>query len=326
MTRHSPIHSEGTGRAARVDSPRRAHAAFTLVELSVSIGIIAILISISGFAFTRIAEGNVLAQAENAVLVYARLARSYAMANQIETMMVVNPFNGRFEIWHVSPPAASGTWNPLSDGTGARPTDGYRFAPILDSGARLPVDADGKPMAVVHPIDFADLSTIAAPQPALSYRPLSTDPDDRNIDNLAWAAFCFDANGRLIIRTRRIATRTYTRRNGAQRPADAPGTPPDARVGPNRLIDETPDIAADPNYPTLPRGTVNVNDTPITSTRGFIISDLTRVRTVAPAYDRDPQKLVDDWLIQTLPGRTYARFARKVVLNRITGQDLVNAS
>jgi len=283
-----------------------ARRGFTLVELSLSIAIISVLITISAFAFRKIAEGNVLAQAENAVLVYAKIARAYAVANQIETMMVVNPFNGRFEIWHLNPPAQGGGWSPQSNPNGVQPNhDGYRFAPVFDAGARLPLDGAGRPMAAVHPIDFDEPT----------YRPTNSGNVDQDIDNLTWAAFCFDPYGRLVIRTRRIATRTYTRRDGTARPASER----------NRLIDETPDMSVF-HRPSPDDHMVDATDSPITSTPGFVISDATRLRQVVPDFDRDPGRLVNGWLRLTVPGAPYANFARKIVLNRFTGQALIQGA
>src|SRR5262245_57557324 len=109
--------------------PHASARAFTLVELATVMVIIAILLSLSGLAFRKVTEGNVLAQARNMVVTYARTARAYAIANRIETMMVVNPFNGRFEIWYLHANADGGLSDPLS----VTVPDGYRFAPVFDS-------------------------------------------------------------------------------------------------------------------------------------------------------------------------------------------------
>lgn len=280
--------------------PRRA---FTLVEMLIVIAIISTLMSISTYAFSKARETNVLAQARNAVLTYAKLARSYAIANQIETMMVVNPFNGRFEIWHLNPPPGGGPWDPLSSGTAIPFTDGYACAPVLDSGARLPVDANGRPLAVVHPIDFGDDET----------RPYLTD-NDQNFDNNTWAAFCFDKTGKLVVRTRRIATRTYTLRDGTTRNA----------ADRNRLIDESPDFTVFDVPPfVMVRGGASP-DTPITSTLGFVISEGPKMRQVLGPRPTSLD-IVNNWLIQTRPGGRYADFADTVLLNRYTGDDLVGA-
>jgi prepilin-type N-terminal cleavage/methylation domain-containing protein len=289
----------------------RARAAFTLIELLVCIVIIGIMMSISSMIFRKVMDAGVLAQAHNAVITYAKMARSYAMANNIETMMVVNPFNGRFEIWHLNPPPGGGTFDPLSGGTITPQVNGYAFAPVLDSSARLPLGAGGVPAVAVNPIDYDD--------PV--YRPAGTsDPQERNLDNLAWAAFCFDPDGQLVIRTRRIATRTYTMRDGT------PRTPDTTR---NRLIDESPDLQldmvsspSDPNFFPL----VTSNDSPITSTRGFVLSDFTRMRpalTGLAGTVPTPDELLNKWLRLTRDGQPFSSFALKVILNRYSGEEVL---
>ncbi len=267
----------------------------------VSLIIVVILLSLSALAFRRITESNVLAQAKNAVLNYAKIARSYAIANRIETMMVVNPFNGRFEMWHLNPPADGGSFDELSAGTAPPFTDGYAFAPVLDSGARLPLDGSGRPLAAVHPIDYGDDSL----------RPFISDTD-QNMDNMTWAAMCFDASGELVIRTRRIATRTYTLRDGSLRP----------QAERNRLLDESPDLstlAVGPMVHGDPAG-----DTPITSTRGFVISDAAKMRAIL-GDTVSTGELVNNWLLQTRPGGLFHDFADTVVLNRFSGSELLES-
>jgi prepilin-type N-terminal cleavage/methylation domain-containing protein len=279
--------------------------AFTLIEMLVSIAIIAVLVTISGLAFRKIAESNVLAQSKNAVLTYAKIARGYAVANHVETMMVVNPFNGRFEIWHANPAPFGGSWDPLSE---VPLTDGYAYAPVLDSGARLPTDARGRPLAAVHPIDYAEVPIT---------RPTAADGAERNIDNLTWAAFCFDKNGELVTRTRRIATRTYTRRDGTARPL------PNAAGGRNRLIDESPDQSVLTNPPGLMVTNGADGDTAITSARGFVISDAARMRHVLGSDTIiDPTLLINSWLLKTRPSQPYVDFADTIVLNRFSGHEL----
>lgn len=275
--------------------------AFTLIETIVTVGIISLLLGLSAYTFTRVRESNTLAQARNAVLTYAKIARSYAIANHVETMMVVNPFNGRFEIWYLNPPSGGGPFDPLSSGTLPPFTDGYAFAPVLDSGARLPVDGRGQPLATVNPIDFDDNDR----RPYLIH-------NDPNLDNLTWSAFCFDKSGKLVIRTRRIATRTYTQRDGTLRGVNDR----------NRLIDETPDLSVFFLGPMV-MGGVN-GDTPITSTVGFVISEAPKMRQ---ALGPNPltHELVNDWLMRTRPGGRYSDFASTVVLNRFSGAELVGA-
>ncbi len=277
--------------ASGTGNPRRRRTAFTLVELLVVLAIIAILLTISGLTWRRFSESSVLAQARNAVLTYAEVARSYAVAHRIETMMLVNPRNGRFEIWHLNPPAQGGPWDPLSE---THP-DGYVFAPVLDTSARLPLDSNGEPAAVVCPIDYEQ-------------RPGSSSDMERDMDAFRWPAFCFDQDGQLVIRTRRVATRTYYYPNGAPRP------------NPNRLRNGSPDRSL-----LLSGGLVMggaTGDTPITSTRGFVISDFAKMKTVIDTRTVTSQELVDNWLMLTRPGERYAGFASTVVMSRFSGGQL----
>ncbi len=280
---------------------RRTHRArgFTLIEWMVTIAIISIIAGMGAFAFRGMQEGAALAQAKNAVLTYAAAARTYAVANHIETMFVVNPYSGRFEIWYLNPPPNGGPWDPYSGGNAAQPelADGYAYAPhVLDVKAGLPVDGNDRPLAVVHPIDYNDPT----------YRPLNADAEERNIDNLTWAAFCFDENGKLVTRTRRIATRSYHFRNGRFRP----------NAMRNRLQDETPDLEILKTGPL-----VTDLDTPITSTRGFVISEFSKMKLVT-GISPTPFELVDQWLIETRTGGNYVDFARTVVMDRFSGQAL----
>src|SRR5258708_5404796 len=144
-------------------------------------------------------------------------------------MMVATPFTGRFELWPLNPTTDGGPFDPLS----ASLPDGYAYPPIFDTGARLPIDGNGLPVAAVHPIDYDEPDLL---HPRQNYRRTTTDANGRNIDNLTWAAFCFDENGRLVTRTRRIATRTYFLRDGTQR----------AAAERNRLPDESPDLTKTP--------------------------------------------------------------------------------
>ncbi len=123
---------------------RTGRSAFTLIELMVVISIIAVLAAITTLVFRSATDGALLAQSHNTLVSYARLARSYAIANQIETLMVVNPHNGRIEFWYANAPASGGTWDPTSrfDPTAAVSpafnneawADGYAFANVFDSG------------------------------------------------------------------------------------------------------------------------------------------------------------------------------------------------
>lgn len=279
-----------------------ASRGFTLVEMMLAIAIVGVLLTISSLGFRRMTETNALAQASNAVITYAKIARSYAMANHVETMMVVNPFNGRFELWHLNQPLSGGSFDPISAGTIPPFTDGYTYAPVFDSGARLPLDGDGRPLAAVHPIDYSDFP-ISRPQVA--------DAGERNLDNLTWAAICFDDAGELVIRTRRIATRTFYFRDGTTR----------AATDRNRLNDETPDLALLGVAPfVMVMGGPN-GDTPITSSRGLVISDGTKMRQVLGG-SYDPGELVTEWLLKTRTGEPYAGFAETILFNRYSGQEM----
>jgi hypothetical protein len=274
-----------------------------LAEVLIGVVIITVLMSISGLAFRRLTESTILAQSRNAVLTYAQVARSYAVANHLETMLVFNPHNGRFEMWYLNPPAQGGSWDPQSsgdpDGTATdwlERTDGYMFAPVLNSSASLPLDGRGRPAALVSPIDYGE--SVYRPAP-------SSDPGGRYMDNLTWAALCFDEDGHLVVRTRRIATRLYHLPNGAPNP------------NANRLVDETPDLTRVP----LVVGGAN-GDTPITSTRGLVISDYAKLRSVLSEANASPRDLVQGWLRLTRPGQRYANHAVTVVLNRFSGHRL----
>lgn len=282
--------------ASSVTLPRCApkrRGGFSLAELLISILIVSILLGLSAYAFQRTVRSNILAQARNNLLTYVKVARAYAMANNIETMLVVNPFNGRFEIWHLNPPTDGGLFDPLSSGLNPPQTDGYAFANVLDPSARMPLNARGVPAAMVNPIDYDD--------PV--YRPTVDDPQERNLDNLTWTAICFAADGQLVVRTRRIATRTYTLRDGT------PRLPISSR---NRLLDETPDLSL--------AVIVTGDDTPITSTRGVVVSEFAPMNESLRGAALNPLNLINRWLLQTRPGRPYAAFSTTVVFNRFTGQ------
>ncbi len=276
---------------------RRARG-FTLLELALVMAIVSLLLTLSAFTFRGVRDTSTLAQSKNMILAAVAITRNYAVANHIETMLVVNPYNGRFEVWHLNPPAQGGAWDPFSGGVTPPFTDGYAFAPIMDPAAGLPLDGNRKPLAAVFPVDYDD--------PA--YRPLAnTEP---NVDNLIWTAFCFDENGRLVTRTRRIATRSYRYRDGSLRPA----------AQRNRVQSESPDLTPRDAFPPQPM--VTFADTAITSTRGFVVCDWTRAQAVVGAAPT-PVELVAGLLRETRPGRRLSNIAETVLLDRFSGQQLV---
>jgi prepilin-type N-terminal cleavage/methylation domain-containing protein len=294
--RHLGFQGSRDGSAA--NSRRHPRRAFTLVEMLVAASIILLVAALSAMTVRGLMNSGVLAEARNAVLTYAQVARTYAVANHIETMLVVNPNNGRFEIWHVNPPVQGGAWSPLSetDTAGVPHPDGYAFAPVLGPAACLPLNG-GEPTVLVSPIDYSS-----------NARPVSGSLGvEPYIDNFKWAAFCFDEHGQLVIRTRRIATRTKLYSDGTPRPANLV----------NRLSDGTPDASL---RPLVIDGTDG--DTPITSTSGMILSDFTKMKTVLDVTTVDAPGLVSTWLDMTRPGGRYANFAVTIALNRNSGDQL----
>ncbi|MFQ5424851.1 MAG: Tfp pilus assembly protein FimT/FimU [Phycisphaerae bacterium] len=305
----------GSARPTRVE----VHG-FTLIELIVVVSIIAVILGVVTLAFRSATDSSILSLARNTLVNTAKLARSYAIANEIETMMVVNPYSGQIELWHANPPAQGGEWDPLSDTLG----DGYAFAPVFDSGARLPVDGSGRPRVAVHPIDY-DFRLGFSVDPLGN--PSTNTAAERDMDNLTWTALCFDASGRLVTRTRRIATRSrsYLFRDGINQRSD-----------PNRLPDGQPDLAIltdpDPSVSNVLVHGGNPGDTPITSAVGFVISDARRMRDRL-GVNPTPQNLVDDWLRHTVPPEddlfpdlNVAGFADTIILNRFSAQELAEAS
>jgi len=321
-----------TMKPARHHSVSRRRGGFTLIELMVVISIIAVLSVIATLVFRSATDGALLAQSHNTIVSYARLARSYAIANQIETMMVVNPHNGRIELWHANAPVSGGTWDPTSryDPTQGftltnNPawTDGYAFANVFDSGAQLAVDGSGKPRVAVHPIDFYDFVNNQ-----ITRGTSGTATAEQNIDNLTWAALCFDPSGNLVTRTRRIATRSYFLRDGTLR-SDTGGVPnrlPDGQVDQTVLTNQS----LNANFRHIVMGGVQ-GDSPITSTQGFVISDADRMRRLL-GDNPAPADIVNEWLRRTLAPRagidtaadisaSVAEFADIIVFNRFSGQE-----
>lgn len=286
------------------------HRGFTLLELAISAIIISILLVTGTFVFKSVRRDSSMAQARNAVLSYAAVARSYAIANQIETMLVVNPFNGRFEIWHINPPVNGGLWDPYSATPGL--TDGYAFAPILDDGARLPVDGDGEPLVYVHPIDYEE-------------RP-HVDGIQQDYDNMIWTAFCFDESGMLVVRSRRIATRTAVRLDGAltmNPTVNRVSSVADTSIKQSQM----PDLRMlDPTLTASPLALVTDEDSLITSTQGFVLSDRRALEAaIGKSFTVNQLRgnmVAGDigWLMKTRYTEKYRGFSEEVLLDRYSAE------
>jgi prepilin-type N-terminal cleavage/methylation domain-containing protein len=288
----------------------RTKRGFTLLELAISVAIISVLLVTGSFAFKSAQRNSSMARARNAVLSYAAVARSYAISNQIETMLVVNPYNGQFEIWHLNPPANGGPWDPYSSGTTPGTTDGYAFAPVLDGGARLPVDGNGEPLVYVNPIDYQERALVAGTQ--------------QEYDNLIWTAFCFDEMGTLVIRSRRIATRTGVKLDGTltsfsfiNRIRSNSDTSVNQSQSPDlRLLDST-----------LTPGTlamVTVDDSLITSARGFVLSERRALESeIGRSFTASQLAGAGGWLQQTRYGQKYRHFSEEVLLDRYSAEAVI---
>lgn len=297
----------------RITTFRLSHSTrrgFTLLELMIGIVIVSVLLAVGSVSFRAFQRDGAMALARNAIMTYASQARSYAIANQIETMLVINPYNGRFEMWHLNPPRHGGVWNPYSNSPTGPNTDGYAFAPVLDDSARLPVDGNGNPLVVVNPLDYEERSQNNTLQ---------------DFDNLMWTALCFDESGKLVTRVRRIATRTATFLDG---------TPNTSVASVNRIgligDDSKPHT---PNLKMIDDGLalVTVEDSLIKSTRGFVISDRRAMenvigRSFTPAQLAGP----NGWLQRTRPRQqlapqepSYRSFTETVVLDRYSGQAMI---
>ncbi len=308
-----------TGRAAGA-------RAFTLVELLVTIGIISLMLGVVTLTFRRLSDSGALTTAADTLTAAAAVARAYAVEHAIETMLVVNPHNGRLEIWHLNPPPGGGPWDPLSggDGTVASPVNvnGCVFAPVLDSTAALPRSGDGRTLVVVHPMDHSAVFVGSNPNnDATRVRPYASDPASirQNWDNLNWVAIAFDPDGRLVQRLRRIATRM---------PADDPAAPyaVPGGVSTNRRPDGTPDTGRlPPTVTEADKYVVDQNDARITTTRGFIVSDRARFEGVFGTATPAPFELVTQWLDETPGsglGRRHREYKRQVLLNPWSGRQL----
>jgi prepilin-type N-terminal cleavage/methylation domain-containing protein len=278
-----------------------APRAFTLIEVLLTVGIVTVMLGIVTIAFRQMRETNAMNLAVDTLTRFAGVARAYAMENDIETMLVVNPVNARLEIWHLNPPEGGGPWDPLSGGTDEPSINGYAYAHVFDSSVALPRGADGRPLVVVHPIDF----DVVVPGDDFLRQRL---PDDRqNRDNFRWPAVCFDPDGRLVLRMRRIATRVGT---SADPLVDGYGNVA------NRRPDGQPDL-----HRAAPPYQVDGSDSRITSTWGFIVSDRQAFVTAVGGSDPSPPELFSNWL-NTLRGPNGA-FARRIVFGRVSARPVV---
>lgn len=270
---------------------RRRRGAFTLIEVLLVCAIVAVALGIVTLAFRKLGESNRLSVAAGTLTQFAAVARAYAIENGIETMLVVNNENGRMEIWHANPSELGGGWDPLSGFS----TNGYVFAPILESTAALPLGSDNKPLVVVYPLDFD------AVVDGTGTRLRDTAGTQENYDNLTWPAVCFAPDGRLVQVVRRFATRLPTDFTG--------GTV----AVPNRRDDGTPI-----NTAGLP-SQVDATDSRVTSTRGFVISDRRMVDDVLRTAFPTPTEIVNVWLART---RNFPESVRNVVISPWSGREL----
>ncbi|MCA9256814.1 MAG: prepilin-type N-terminal cleavage/methylation domain-containing protein [Phycisphaerales bacterium] len=289
---------------------RHGARGFTLVELTVTLAIIVILLAVGSSALNGARRSSSIAQARNAILSYAGIARSYAIANQIETMFVINPYNGRFEIWHLNPPVNGGKWDPFSSGVAAGETDGYAFAPVLDADARLPYDGNGNPLVYVNPIDYQE-------------RP-HTANTRQEYDNLIWTAICFDESGALVTRSRRIATQTYVNLAGT-----ATGVPFPNRISSSLDTEisqaNAPDMRLlDPAFSAPPYVMVSANDSLLTSARGFVISDRKAMESdIGTTFTANELAGLNGWLYKTRYDGEFRQFAEEVLLDRYSAEAVI---
>lgn len=284
-----------TSRIQRWATRGARASAFTLLEVLIVVALVAIALGIVSLAFRKLGESNRMNVAVGTLTQYAALARAYAIEHDIETMLVVNNVNGRLELWHKNPPPVGGTWDPLSAGT----PNGYVYAPVLDSTASLPIGTDGRPMVVVHPIDYDAVVDGAGT------RLRDTAPNQENFDNLMWPAVVFDSQGRLVQVLRRFATRL---------PVDYTGGPNPVTI--NRRADGTPNVGSVAPNPIYE---VDFNDSRVTSTTGFVVSDRGKYEEQLTTLFPLPQDIVNVWLARA---RNFHDFVRYVVISPWSGREL----
>jgi len=269
-------------------------SAFTLLEVLIVVALVAIALGIVSLAFRKLGESNRMNVAVGTLTQYAAVARAYAIEHEIETMLVVNNVNGRLELWHKNPPPVGGTWDPLSVVT----PNGYVFAPVFDSTASLPIGTDGRPMVVVHPIDYDAVAD------GVGTRLRDTAPNQENFDNLMWPAVVFDSEGRLVQVLRRFATRL---------PVDYQNNPV---VNFNRRADGTPNVGSMAPNPIYE---VDLNDSRVTSTTGFVVSDRGKYEEQLTTPSPTPLEIVNVWLVRANLFRDFVRF---VVISPWSGRGL----
>lgn len=108
----------------------RTPRAFSLVEMLVVIGIISLVAGIARISWKSATAQSVRSLAVNTLSGYLGVARSYAVANKIETMLVVNPWDGRLELWRANPPTGqqrNPPWDESRVLSGQHPDD---LAPV----------------------------------------------------------------------------------------------------------------------------------------------------------------------------------------------------
>ena len=167
------IHSDLSPPRRRDAKARTRRRGFTLIELMVSVAIIALLLIAVGAAWRSITESSVELKAINTISAYAAVARTYAMRHQLETVLTINPRTGQLDLF---------VW----DTAGEASTSNIRYvhAPVLDDAARLPNRGDPTRPDNLHvrivPIDYMQSGWIR--------------------EALARFALCFDTHGRLVAR------------------------------------------------------------------------------------------------------------------------------
>ena len=147
-------------RRARVAPSRRG---YTLIEVLVVTAIISILLVMAGVSWQRIQGSQIENQAINTLVSYASVVRAYAIDNNIETILAVDP-NGTLRMYRRGVEEEGGAWTP------------GEFQPVGRELENLP---EGLAAA---PINATDLD------------------GDKGTQWDSWVGFCFDSSGRLIRR------------------------------------------------------------------------------------------------------------------------------